>query len=289
VNAILAAGMTLVILTGGIDLSVGSLHALCGIAAATVLTSPLAASMPNSVALVTATVAALGLGLLLGVVNGGVIAWLRIPPFIVTLAMMRVARGIAKHLTGGTPIGLQGPGTAGWEQTNARWEAFRELGLGVLPGGVPISFAAAILAAALLTVLLRLTRVGRHIFAIGSSEGSAFLAGIPVARVKLLVYALMGLLSGLAGAIEASALQSGSPVTGEGYELNAIAAVVVGGTRLSGGQGGIPGTFIGAVCVIGVMNNALNLKNVPSFWQEVASGAIILAVALVDRFTRARR
>ncbi len=287
VNAILAAGMTVVILTGGIDLSVGSVHALCGVTAALILTQPALALSMGPWAVPLAVLTAVLLGALLGACNGAVVAWIRIPPFIVTLALLRIARGVAKHLTNGVPIGTQGPEVTGWEQINANWSQFRPLGLGYLAELVPFSFLVALVVGACLALLLGRTRFGRQVYAIGSNETAARLSGVPVARVKLLAYILMGLLAGLSGAIESAALQSGSPVTGEGYELNAIAAVVVGGTRLTGGQGSILGTYVGAILVIGVMNNALNLLLVPPFWQEVASGAIILVVALVDRLTRA--
>jgi ribose/xylose/arabinose/galactoside ABC-type transport system permease subunit len=289
VNLILAAGMTLVILTGGVDLSVGSLHALCGITAGLVITHPELTTRLGGWTVPAAILAALLLGAGMGAFNGGAIAWVGIPPFIVTLAMMRIARGIALHVTNGTPFGIVGPEVPQWREINAHWLDLRPLGLGYLGDTIPISFLLAVAVVTLLALLLRLTQPGRYIYAVGSSEGAARLAGVPVARVKLLVYTLMGLLAGLSGVVEAAMLQSGSPKTGEGYELNAIAAVVVGGTRLSGGQGGVLGTFVGAVFVIGLMNNALNLYGVPSFWQEAASGAIIFGVALVDRFTRTER
>jgi ribose transport system permease protein len=287
INAVIALGMTFVILSGGIDLSVGSLHALCGIGAALVITNPVLTEHLGGWALPVAVLASLGLGAFLGLVNGSAIAGIGIPPFIVTLAMMRIARGVGKHVTNGSPIGIVGPDVPGWEQINAHWVGLRPLGLGYLGDVLPVSFLIAAGVIAALSVFLRFTRYGRYVYALGSSEGASRLAGVPVQRVKLLVYLLMGLLAGLSGVVEAAALQNGSPVTGEGYELNAIAAVVVGGTRLTGGQGSVLGTFFGAVLVIGLMNNALNLYLVPPFWQEVASGAIIFGVAVVDRFTRA--
>ncbi|MFN3648543.1 MAG: ABC transporter permease [Armatimonadota bacterium] len=284
VNLILAAGMTLVILTGGIDLSVGSVHALCGITAALVLTR-LAPELGG--ATVPAAIAAsLLVGALLGAFNGSAIGWIGIPPFIATLAMMSVARGLAKHLTNGIAIGIVGPDVTGWEAINRHWLELRPLGLGFVNGVVPVSFLLACAVLGALALLLRKTRPGRRIYAVGGSEGASHLSGVPVARTKLLVYTLMGALAGLAGLVETAAQQSGSPIAGMGYELNAIAAVVVGGTRLSGGQGGMLGTFIGAVFIIGLMNNALNLHNVSPFWQEIAKGAIIFSVALVDRVAR---
>lgn len=288
VNLILAAGMTAVILTGGIDLSIGSIHALAGVAGALVLTSPALAGLPPQVVVLLAILSALGAGLLLGGINGGAIAGIGIPPFIVTLAMMRIARGAAKHFTNGTPVGIVGPDQAGGEAVNLRWEMIRPLGLGYIGEAVPVAFLVAMAVTAALGIWLARGRWGRYIYALGGSERAARLSGVPVRRVKMLAYLLMGLLAGLSGIIEMAALQSGSPVAGEGYELNAIAAVVVGGTRLAGGQGSMLGTLFGALLVIGLMNNALNLHLVPPFWQEVASGVIIFLVALVDRLTRGR-
>lgn len=288
VNLILAAGMTLVILTGGIDLSIGSIHALAGVTAALVLTHPLLSATAGGWVVVLAILAAVATGAAVGGLNGSAVALIGIPPFIVTLATMRIARGLAKHLTDGTPVGIVGPDTSGWEAINERWNTIRPLGLGYLGDLLPISFLLAVVVTLLLGVWLTRSRYGRYIFAIGSSEKVAHLAGAPVKRVKLLAYLLMGLLAGLSGVIEMASLQSGSPVTGEGYELNAIAAVVVGGTRLTGGRGSMIGTFVGAVFVIGLMNNALNLYLVPPFWQEVASGVIIFAVALIDHLVQRR-
>lgn len=289
VNAILAAGMTVVILSGGIDLSVGSVHALAGVAAARLLVDPGLNRQFGDGVLPVAVAGGIAVGLALGAVNGGAVAGIGIPPFIVTLAMMRIARGLAKHVTDGVPVGLQGPENPLSEAINGRWLQFRELGLGYAGGIVPNAFLIAVAVTALLALLLGRTRWGRQVYAVGGSERTAHLSGVPVRRLRLSAYVLMGALAGLTGAMEASSLQSGSPVTGEGYELNAIAAVVVGGARLTGGQGSVVASFCGAVLVIGLMNNALNLRNVPPFWQEVATGAIILSVALVDRFTRGKQ
>ena len=286
VNVILAAGMTLVILTGGIDLSVGSLHALCGIAAAFVITSPMLTARLGGSVVIVAILAAVALGAVLGLLNGGAIAGIGIPPFIVTLAMMSIARGVAKHLTGGIAVGAAETGTPYADAINANWSRMEWLGLGYIKGAIPVAFVVAVLVVGVLWIVLARTRFGRYVYAIGGSEAAARLAGVPVGWIKLLVYTLMGLLSGLSGAIEAAAQQNGSPIAGNGYELTAIAAVVVGGTRLEGGRGSVLGTFVGAVFIIGLMNNALNLYGVPAFWQDIAKGAIILGVALVDRVTR---
>jgi ribose transport system permease protein len=186
------------------------------------------------------------------------------------------------------PVGMSDlPGAMG-ERLNRNLEAIQPLGLGYLGDVVPV---AALIALAVVLgghVLLRRTRFGRHVLAVGSNEEAARLSGVPVGRVKLWVYVIAGLLSGLAAIIETAQLQSGSPIAGEGYELAAIAAVVVGGTSLSGGRGSVIGTLVGAAFIIGVMNNALNLYNVQAFWQEVATGAIIFVIVLLDQLARRR-
>ncbi|MBI3912459.1 MAG: ABC transporter permease [Armatimonadetes bacterium] len=280
-NLILSLGMTVVILTGGIDLSVGSIVALSGVSAVMALTHPGFATAFGS-----ATVpAAVGIGVLVGatvgLVNGLSVAHLGMPPFIVTLATMRICRGLAKQIIGGTSIGVVDPGLPMAEQLNANLQAIQPLGL-----GFPTPFLLALGVTVSTVLLLGRTRYGRHVYAIGGSEAAARLSGVPVRRVKLMAYLLGGLLAGLAGVMEAGKVQSGSPTAGEGFELNAIAAVVVGGTSLAGGRGSAVGTFVGAVFIIGVMNKVLGLHNVPPFYREVASGAIIFVTVLLDLWLR---
>jgi len=287
VNTIIAVGMTPVILTGGIDLSVGSIHALVGVLTALALTHPGFAETLGPLAVPGSLLIGLLVGAGVGAFNGLAIARFGLPPFIVTLATMRIGRGLAKQATNGLPVGLVEETAPRAEQLNQHWEAIQPLGLGDA-SGVPVPLLLALGLAVAVWLLLAHTAFGRAVYAVGSNEEAARLAGLRPPRVKGIVYTLCGLLAAGAGIVEAAQLQSGSPIAGEGYELAAIAAVVVGGTRLTGGQGGVPGTVIGAVFVIGVMNNALNLYNVPAFWQEAATGAIIFGIVLLDQLARRR-
>lgn len=259
---ILATGMTFVILTRGIDLSVGSLLGL-----AVVLFAGSMDSRGTAVALPLG----LGAAALAGLVNGIGIAYAGLPAFIMTLGMLSFVRGLAFIYTGGTPIPILN-------------EDFYALGNGHLLG-VPIP--ALILLAALIVsgFLLGLTPFGRSVYAIGSNEEAARLSGVPVRLYKTIVYAISGLMSGLAGLLYASQLSIGTPIAGQGYELDAIAAVVVGGTSLFGGKGSVAGTFLGTL-IIGVLANILNLTGVDPFVQQLFKGAlIIVAVFIMSRRT----
>jgi ribose transport system permease protein len=257
--AIVAAGMTFVILTGGIDLSVGSVVALSGVLCADAIVHGWGIS--SGIAL------GVGLGLVVGLVNGLVITRIGVPPFIVTLAMMLMVRGAA------------------FKYTDARTIA-----------GLPREFAsisqslvmAAIMAAVFLAswVLLARTPFGRHVYATGGNRDAAWLSGVRVTRVLVSVYVLCGIGAGLAGVLVASRLSAGYPRAGELYELDAIAAVVVGGTSLYGGRGSIVGTLAGAF-FIGILNNGLNLYNVGAYDQMIVKGAVFLAAASLDRWRSA--
>lgn len=266
INMIIASGMTMVIISGGIDLSVGSLVALTSCVAMMVIDAT-----GSSVLGVAAGIA---LGAAAGAVNGAFVAWGGIPPFIVTLAGLTVFRGIALIITGGTPI--------------IRFEGgFRALGQGVVAGiPVPILLMAAVVAA-VLAVMSR-TPFGSHVYAVGGNEEASRLSGIRVARVKFGVYAASGALTALAGAVLMGRLSSAQPNTGEGFELDAIAAVILGGTSLSGGRGSVLGTLVGAL-VIGVLNNGFNLMAVDAHFQLVAKGAIILLAVMLDRWLKRGR
>jgi len=260
INAVIACGMTLVILTGGIDLSVGSVLALTG----AVLAGLAKSGLPWPVALL----ASLALGAALGLFNGIVITRGRVAPFVATLATMAIARGLTLVYTGGRPIsGL--PEALRWMGTGYVWR---------IPAPVIIMFVVFLL----VYLMLNHTPVGRYIYAVGSNEEAARFAGIPVARVTLFTYVLTGLASALAGAILTGRLNSAQPTAGGGFELDAIAAVVVGGTSLAGGQGSVLGTAVGAL-IIGILDNGLNLLGVSSFYQQVAQGAVILLAVLMDR------
>lgn len=263
VNAIMAVGMTLVILTAGIDLSVGSVLALCGALAATMV------AMELPIWLVVPLT--LGAGSLLGGVSGLIIAKGKVQAFIATLVTMTALRGITMVYTEGRPI------STGFSDGA---DHFAWLGTGYLLGlPVPIWLMAIVFLLA--WFMLNHTRLGRYIYALGGNESATRLSGINVDRVKLAVYGLCGALSALAGLIVTSRLSSAQPTAGMGYELDAIAAVVLGGTSLMGGKGRIMGTLIGAL-IIGFLNNALNLLDVSSYYQMIAKASVILLAVMVD-------
>ena len=257
-TAILAAGMSLVILTGGIDLSVGSVVGLAGVACA--------ATMAHGWGLAAGIAVGLLLGLVIGAVNGLVITWVGVPPFIVTLAMMQLARGAAyKYTDARTITGLP--------------EAFANLSHGL----IPVAIMAAVFG--LTWLLLMRTPFGRHVYATGGNREAAWLAGIRVNRLLLALYTLCGLAAGLAGVLVASRLNAGYPKAGEFYELDAVTAVVVGGTSLFGGRGSIWGTLAGAF-FIGILNNGLNLRHFELYDQLMVKGVVLLAAASLDRWRR---
>ena len=264
VNGIMAIGMTLVIITAGIDLSVGSVLALSAVVATSVVSSTHHQPYP--------LVVALGIGVLVGLacgtVNGLLIAKRRLAPFIVTLGMMTVARGLALVYTEGRPV-------------NDLSSSYNHIGDGALG---PIPYPALIFfgVTAVGVFILHFTRFGRYVYAVGGNELAAKVSGVNTDRVLIGVYALAGALAGVAGIVLSSRVMSGSPATGQGSELDAIAAVVIGGTSLSGGIGSIANTIVG-VLIIGVMNNGLDLLNVSSYWQLVVKGMIIVVAVLLDR------
>jgi len=262
INALIAFGMTFVILTGGIDLSVGAILALSS--------ALMAGMMVSGLDPVLAIGCACLIGALLGAVNGAFIAKAKMAPFIATLATMTVFRGLTLVYTNGNPItGL----------SDSFW--FQVFGRGYLLG-LPVPAITVIISFVILWCLLHKTPFGRKTYAIGGNEKAALISGINVDRMKILIYALNGLLAALAGAILASRLDSAQPTAGTSYELDAIAAVVLGGTSLSGGRGRIVGTLIGAL-IIGTLNNGLNLLGVSSFYQLVVKGAVILLAVYIDR------
>ncbi|WP_337914408.1 ribose ABC transporter permease [Vibrio cholerae] len=263
VNAIIAVGMTLVILTAGIDLSVGSVLALCGAFAATLV----AMEVPVLVAVPTALLA----GAALGAISGIIIAKGKVQAFIATLVTMTLLRGVTMVYTDGRPISTGFTDTA---------DTFAWFGTGYALGiPVPVWLMVVVFAGA--WYLLNHTRFGRYVYAVGGNESATRLSGINVDRVKIGVYAICGLLAALAGIIVTSRLSSAQPTAGMGYELDAIAAVVLGGTSLMGGKGRMMGTLIGAL-IIGFLNNALNLLDVSSYYQMIAKAVVILLAVLVD-------
>lgn len=260
INGILAVGVTYVLLTGGVDLSLGSLVALTGVVAACFARN---AQLPFFIPVLCGVMA----GAICGAANGLVITFGRVAPFIATLGMMSAARGLAYVIAEGRPVsGLQ-PG-------------FNRLGGDVL--GLPIPVLVLILVTVGSAILLMRTRLGRHVYAVGGNEKAARAAGINVTGVKLFAYSICGALAGLAGVVLAARTTTGQPNAGVAYELDAIAAVVVGGTSLAGGIGGVVGTILGAL-LIGVISNGLDLLNVSSYLQMIVKGVLIVAAVWLDK------
>lgn len=263
INAVIAAGMTFVILTGGIDLSVGSVLAFCG----AIIAGLLSTGQP----LLIGIGSGLLLGALLGLLNGLVITKGGVQPFIATLGMLTIARGATLVYTDGRPVtGLP--------------DAFVWLGAGEV-ARIPVPVIIMTLVFGYAYVILTQTVLGRYIYAIGGNEEAARLSGVNITFYKTLAYVISGVLSALSGVILTARLNSAQPTAGLGFELDAIAAVVLGGTTLAGGEGSIGGTLLGAF-IIGVLNNGLNLLNVSSFYQQVVKGAVILLAVLLDRRLR---
>jgi ribose transport system permease protein len=274
INVCLSIGMTMIILSGGIDLSVGSMLALSGAIAAGL--------MKNGVTLdrfgvqlqftcLGGIIAALVVGTFLGLCNGWAITRFKLPPFVATLGMLSIARGLTMLWTGGFPITSLG-------------DDFGRLGTGYFLG-IPMPVCIAAVLVGIFVVVTQRTRFGRYLYAIGGNERAARLSGINVPRVKLWVYALGGLLSGVAGLLVTSRLDSATPNAGTGYELDSIAAVVIGGTSLSGGRGSILGTVLGCL-IIGVLNNGMVLLEVSPFWQQVVKGVVIIVAVAIERGNR---
>jgi ribose transport system permease protein len=271
VNIYIAVGMTLIILTAGIDLSVGSILALCGAVTAGLLKNGIAIPSLNlfvGFTILGATLAGIIVGSTLGFLNGFIITKFKVPPFVATLAMLTIARGLTMLYTNGFPI-------------SSFASSFTFIGGGWFLGlPVPVWIAAIIVVAAI--IVTKKIKLGRYIFAIGGNESAAKLSGININKVKMMVYTIAGALAAVAGIIVTARLDSAQPNAGTSYELDAIAAVVIGGTSLSGGRGSIWGTVLGAV-IIGVLNNGLVLLDVSPFWQQVVKGAVILLAVIIDK------
>ncbi len=259
-NLYLACGMTMVIILGGIDLSVGSVIAMSGCVAAGCVSRY---NLPLAVALLCGVL----VGLVVGMFNGYVISSTTIPPFIVTLATMNIAKGLAYVYTGGSPVRV----------VTKEWQF---VGAGYI-GPVPTPVVLLVIVLFVTAMIMNKTKLGRHLYAVGGNAQAAEFSGISVARVKFLVHTYSGIMAGLAGIVLASRMYSGQRAAGDGAEMDAIAAVVVGGTSMAGGSGKIGGTIIGGL-IIGVLNNGLNLMNVNSFWQYVVKGCVILLAVYLD-------
>ncbi len=264
VNAIIAAGMTFVILTGGIDLSVGSILAISSAVCASMLVS--------GTHIIVAVIIALVIGAVVGFLNGFVISKGKLQPFIATLATMTILRGLTLVFTDGKPITLGSGDLA---------VTFGKIGGGTILK-VPIPVIIMIVVFLVCGYVLKNTIMGRHIYALGSNEDAAKLSGLNTDKIKIAVYTVSGILAAVAGIILTSRLYSAQPTAGDGYELDAIAAVVLGGTSLTGGKGKISKTIVGAL-IIGVLSNALNLLDVSSYYQMMVKGVVILIAVLLDR------
>ena len=262
INGFIALGMTFVILTGGIDLSVGSTLALTS--------AIFAGLLQNGVNTGLAILITVGLGLVLGLINGLLITKGKLAPFIVTLATMTIFRGLTLVYTDGRPIA--GP------KDNF---AFKFLGKGQF-FGIPFQVILFILAFLLLWIILNKTALGRKIYAVGGNEKASYISGINIDKVKICVYVVSSLMAVLSGLVLTSRLNSAQPTAGAAYEMDAIAAVVLGGTSMTGGNGSLTGTLIG-ILILGVLNNGLNLLGVSSFYQQIVKGIVILIAVLIDR------
>ena len=260
INGILAVGVTYVLLTGGVDLSLGSVVALAGVVAATF-------ARPGEYPVFVPILLGILAGGACGAVNGLVVTWGRVAPFIATLGMMTVARGLALVVSGGRPVSNMSPD-------------FAQLGGDLVGVPIPVLILGGVAAGS--WWFLANTRLGRYVYAVGGNENAARAAGIAVGRVKLFAYTACGAMAGLAGVVLAARITAGQPNAGIAYELDAIAAVVIGGTSLSGGVGGVGGTLLGAL-LMGVINNGLDLLNVSSYYQQIVKGCIIVGAVWLDR------
>lgn len=266
VNAIIAVGMTLVILTSGIDLSVGSVFALTGAVAASIIGQDMNPFI--------AVIAGLALGACIGFGSGVIIAKGKLQAFIATLVMMLIIRGATQVYTQGSPIGL---GMSDYAFM------FEWIGFGRV-FGIPMPIIIMAIVFIVAGYILKFTKLGRHIYAVGGNESATRLSGINVDRVKIIVYMISGLLCAIAAMIEVSRLSSAQPTAGMGYEMDAIAAVVLGGTSMAGGRGKIIGTLIGAL-ILGFLNNGMNLLGVDAYYQMIVKGGVILLAVLIDNKT----
>jgi ribose/xylose/arabinose/galactoside ABC-type transport system permease subunit len=280
IYGLLGIGMTFVILTGGIDLSIGSLLALAGLVAAWVYKVGvylLFAGSPEqaeSFALPAAIATAVGIGIAGGLVQGSAVRWLKVPPFIVTLGGLAAFRGLALLFSSGQPISTFREDYSFWGQG--------------MVGPVPVPVIIYLVFAVLAGIVLRLTRYGRHVYAVGGNQEAARLSGLNIGNVLMSVYVISGFFAGFCGFLLSSRLNSSEAVAGVGYELTVIASVVIGGTSLFGGEGGIFGTVIG-ILLIGVLNNGLTLMNVSPYLQQVLIGLIIVFAVFFDQFVKRRR
>lgn len=271
VNICISVGMTLIVLMAGIDLSVGSVLAFTSAVCAGLLKNGIAIQSLDlfiGFTVLGSVLSALIIGLMMGVFNGWVITKFSLPPFVATLAMLTIARGATMLYTQGIPISNLGSN-------------FEFIGSGWLLG-IPVPVWISTVMVLIVVFITKKTAFGRYIYAIGGNEKAAFLSGININSIKLAVYGIAGMMAAVGGVLVTSRLNSAQPNAGTSYELDSIAAVVIGGTSLSGGVGTVTGTVIGAV-IIGVLNNGLVLLNVSPFWQQVVKGFVILLAVIIDK------
>lgn len=271
VNVCISVGMTLIVLMAGIDLSVGSVLAFTSAVCAGLLKNGIAIQSLDlfiGFTVLGSVLSALIIGLMMGIFNGWVITKFSLPPFVATLAMLTIARGATMLYTQGIPISNLG-------------SSFEFIGSGWLLG-IPVPVWISTIMVLIVVFITKKTAFGRYIYAIGGNEKAAFLSGININNIKLAVYGIAGMLAAIGGILVTSRLNSAQPNAGTSYELDSIAAVVIGGTSLSGGVGTVTGTVIGAV-IIGVLNNGLVLLNVSPFWQQVVKGLVILLAVIIDK------
>ena len=274
VNVCISVGMTLVVLMAGIDLSVGSVLGFSAAVCAGVLKNGLAFESLDlfvGFTVLGAILTAMLIGMALGLFNGWVITKFAIPPFVATLAMLTIARGLTMLYTEGIPISNLGP-------------KFEFIGSGWILG-IPVPVWISLIMVLIVVFLTNKTTFGRYIYAIGGNEKAAFLSGISINKIKLAVYGIAGMMAAVGGILVTSRLNSAQPNAGMSYELDSIAAVVIGGTSLSGGVGTVTGTVIGAI-IIGVLNNGLVLLDVSPFWQQVVKGIVILLAVIIDKMNQ---
>ena len=267
-NAILAAGMSFVILTGGIDISVGSALALVGAVSVNLIA--------GGMNIVMVLMLSIAMGALIGLFNGIFIAYFRLQPMIVTLATMSICRGLTNIYTKGAPITLK--------TSLASGKIYKWIGSGTLFGGIHFSLVLVVVLYAMAYYVLNKTAYGRQVYAVGGNEEAARLSGINSTRAKMMAYVICGMTAALAGIIISARVSSAQPNAGEGYEMDAIAAVVIGGTSLRGGEGRVLYTIMGAL-IIGMLNNIMNLVGVESYYQTVVKGVVILVAVLLDART----
>lgn len=266
INGILAVGMTFVILTGGIDLSVGSVVAITGVIAGSLL--------KNGTNWFIACLAALVISVICGILNGWLIAYIGFQPFIATLSTMTIGRGFAQVYSDGKPYMISDP-------------AFKKIGQGDFLG-IPIPIILLVIFCILGLVILMMTTFGRYVFAIGGNMSAAKLSGVRTQRIQTMVYVFSSICAWMVGLILAARISSGQPTAGESYEMDAIAATAIGGTSMNGGIGSLTGTIIGFI-ILGLLQNSMNLMNINSFWQQIVKGILIIVAVFLDMRTKGKK